>query len=274
MISYLLLFWLGLCFGSFINALVWRLYKQQQTRSKRERSKYSITKGRSVCVHCGHKLAWHDLLPVVSWLLLRGRCRYCRKKIDDSPLTELVPPLLFIFSYHFWPEVLAGSEWLIFSLWLTILVVLVALCLFDLKWMLLPDKLTYTLAGLAGVLVIVSTVIHSDRTLLVNSLLGMLTISGLFYALFQLSKGKWIGGGDIKLGLGLGLIAGGISEALLVIFLASFIGTVIALPSLVTKKLKLSGKLPFGPFLLAAGIIVYIFGTEILTWYATWFLTV
>src|SRR4029079_16791155 len=87
----------GLVFGSFINALVWRLHAGRDW-----------VKERSECTHCHHPLAPKDLVPVISWLWLRGRCRYCHKPIDDSPLVELAVPFLFVLSYCFWPMPLAG----------------------------------------------------------------------------------------------------------------------------------------------------------------------
>ncbi len=140
----LLLILLGLVLGSFVNALVWRL-----------REGRDWVNDRSECTHCHHKLAPLDLIPVFSWLYLRGKCRYCHKKIDDTPLTELVLPALFIVSYAYWPFALQGIRTFEFALWLVFLVGFLALAVYDLRWFLLPDKLIFPLAGLAGAQVII-----------------------------------------------------------------------------------------------------------------------
>ncbi len=104
----LILGFLGLCFGSFVNAAVWRI-----------KNKRDMVKDRSECVHCHHKLSGLDLVPVVSWLSLKGQCRYCKKPIDDSPLVELGVAAYFVASYIFWPYGLSnGLEIAQFVFWL------------------------------------------------------------------------------------------------------------------------------------------------------------
>ena len=99
----IILAWLGLCAGSFVNALVWRLHEQK--RSKKADKKLSILNGRSMCVHCRHELTWYDLIPLFSWLLLRGKCRYCKKPISwQYPIVELATAAVFVLSYIFWPN--------------------------------------------------------------------------------------------------------------------------------------------------------------------------
>src|SRR3954465_436221 len=97
---------LGLCLGSFVNALVWRLHEQEEGGSKKAAAKkLSIIKGRSMCPHCKHALKPIDLIPVISWLSLRGKCRYCSKPISiQYPIVELSTALLFVVSYIWWPE--------------------------------------------------------------------------------------------------------------------------------------------------------------------------
>ena len=95
-----LLVLLGLCFGSFVNAFVWRFHMQASAKTKIAKAKYSIVRGRSVCVDCKHQLASKDLLPVVSWLALKGKCRYCKKPIHwQYPLIELITARVLWYSY-------------------------------------------------------------------------------------------------------------------------------------------------------------------------------
>ncbi|MEO8863067.1 MAG: prepilin peptidase, partial [Candidatus Saccharimonadales bacterium] len=132
---YIVLVVLGLCLGSFVNALVWRLHEQDLLASKakavKKQSKgkntqltsqdLSIVKGRSICTHCYHKLAWYDLLPVLSWASLKGKCRYCHKPIGwQYPLVELLTASVFVLSYVFWPNGLDVSslQLALFGFWL------------------------------------------------------------------------------------------------------------------------------------------------------------
>ena len=122
--------------------------KKQPT--KQQLAKLSILKGRSMCPHCKHELAAKDLVPVLSWLYLRGKCRYCGKPIDDTPLVEAATAALFAISYLGWPGPLdTGLQWLIFAVWLIFVVMFVALAVYDLRWLLLPNRVVYPLILLA-----------------------------------------------------------------------------------------------------------------------------
>lgn len=264
---------LGLCFGSFVNALVWRIYEQEKQSHKKTKTGYterlSIAKGRSMCPNCHHELAAKDLLPVLSWLSLKGKCRYCHKGIAAQyPLVELVTAALFTASYYFWPVALSGWQVGIFGLWLALLIGFMALLVYDLRWMLLPNRIMYPLGVLAVVqAVIMVTLASRPSTALLNSVFGVLVGGGLFYILFQVSEGKWIGGGDVKLGFLLGLILAAPERSLLLIFLASVLGSLAALPLVMAKRLKGSSVIPFGPFLIVSAIIVQLFGSNIINWY-------
>ncbi len=264
----------GLCLGSFVNALVWRLHEQDHSADKKKLSqKYldqlSITKGRSMCPHCRHELAAKDLVPVFSWLVLRGKCRNCAKPISvQYPLIEIATALLFVASYIWWPVSLDGINIAIFGFWLVLLTGLMALLVYDLHWMLLPNRIVYPLGAVAAVQAILS-VIWSDEPLsvLLNLIGSVIVGGGLFYLLYQLSGGKWIGGGDVKLGWLLGLIVGTPARSLLCIFIAAILGSLVSLPMLAGGKLKRNSTIPFGPFLIAGAIIVELLGGSILHWY-------
>lgn len=259
---------LGLCFGSFVNALVWRLHKQSAAKKLKDPKKYSISQGRSMCVHCGHQLGVTDLLPIVSWLGLRGKCRYCRKKIPwQYPLVELATPLLFVGSYFFWPERIAEWEIAAFVLWLAALVGFVALVVYDLRWMLLPNKIVFPLYGVAALFVLARILQEKSLEPLLGAVIGILIGGGLFYLLFQLSGGKWIGGGDVKLGFLLGALVGGPLQAMLMLFLASVLGSVLGTSLIASKKATRKTRIPFGPFLITGAIVVMLFGAQLSGWY-------
>jgi leader peptidase (prepilin peptidase)/N-methyltransferase len=249
------LFLLGLCLGSFINALVWRLHENKDW-----------VKERSVCPKCNHVLSALDLVPLVSWLFLRGKCRYCKQPISwQYPIVELITAGLFVLSYIYWPHGFEAMGITLFVFWTIFLVGLVALAIYDLRWMLLPDKIVYPLLCLAlvqGVLLILAWG-YSGWDIAISLLIG----GGLFYAIFQVSKGRWIGGGDVKLGALIGLILASPSLSLLMIFSASALGSIVSVPMILTGKAKRDTRLPFGPFLIAACIIVYLFGGYLIDWY-------
>ena len=308
---YIALILLGLCFGSFVNALVWRLYQQgnggegeeqgpesdkkDKKSGKKARhavayppaltpppaSELSILKGRSMCVDCRHTLAAKDLIPVLSWVSLRGKCRYCRKAISwQYPLVELLTAGLFVASYVFWPLPLSGSgllglsvsNGLAFGFWLIFLVGFMALAVYDLRWFLLPNKIVYPLLVLAAGQALARAALDGDVAILTTAIWGLAIGGGIFYLLFQVSRGTWIGGGDVKLGFLLGLIVGGPVNSLLLLFLASLLGCLVTVPLLLSGRATRKSHIPFGPFLLLAAIIVQLFGAAILAWYQHQFL--
>lgn len=252
---------LGLVMGSFVNAFAWRLHKNKP--------ELSIWKGRSVCVHCRHQLAAKDLMPVLSWLSLRGRCRYCRQPIDwQYPLVEVATASLFVVSYLWWPMALQGSGLVSFGVWLAVLTGFVALAVYDLRWMILPHKIVYPLIGLAlGNWLLIWLVDGLTAIQLRNIGLSVLIAGGLFYGLFQVSRGKWIGGGDVKLGFLLGLLVADPLRAWLLLFLASLLGSLVTIPLLVSGKATRGSRIPFGPFLLAAGFVMVVFGPSLTAWF-------
>lgn len=261
---------LGLCVGSFVNAYVWRVYKQETRPKKRSKSpkKYSVLHGRSMCPACEHQLHAKDLVPVLSWLTLRGKCRYCQQPISPQyPLVELLTALLFVASYLAWPMVLAGEHWVYFGLWLASVVVMMALAVYDLKWMLLPNRMVTVLAVLAALYVGVMAIWQGSLDPLWSAAWGALVGGGLFYVLFQISNGRWIGGGDVKLGAVLGVLIGGPMNAILMLFVASLVGTLVALPLLIMGKAHRTSKLPFGPYLLLAAFLIGLYGPRLVDWY-------
>lgn len=249
----------GLVLGSFVQALVWRLHAGKDW-----------VRGRSECPRCHHQLAAADLVPVLSWLWLRGKCRYCRKPIADNPLVELAVPALFVLSYAFWPVELSGEGLFTFVLWLLFLVGFVALTVYDLKWFLLPDKIVFPLMGLAAAQVLAVAVVFGPfLATVLGAAAGAAVLSGLFYTLHRMSGGRWIGFGDVKLAVVLGLLAGGLLEAILLLFVASVLGMLVSLPLLVAGKATRKSHVPFGPFLLAGMVVVQLFGADILDWYTS-----
>lgn len=274
----------GLCLGSFVNALVWRLHEQDSRKGKKavksrvKDEDLSITKGRSMCPHCHHTLAAKDLVPVFSWLWLRGKCRYCRRAIPDSPIVELSVMVAAVISYLAWPQsstFWGGLDIASFGLWMFLLTGFAALTVYDLKWYILPDRIVAPLTGIGVVFALVYALSQEDTTqTILGSILGAVLIGGLFYGLFQVSQGKWIGGGDVKLAPLLGLIAGSLSGALLLLFIASLLGTIYSLVHGVIAKQKVTGqtRIPFGPFLIIGAVTTFLWGQVLMDWYTNFLL--
>ena len=263
---------LGLCFGSFINALVWRVHQLSSGKklSKAKKQQLSILHGRSMCPSCKHELRATDLVPVLSWLYLRGKCRYCKASIGwQYPLVEVVTAILFVVSYMFWPYALAGQGLFTFIVWLSVLVGLIALAIYDLRWMLLPNVIVFTLfAVMVAHAAVVATVFGGGANYVIDVIASMAVAGGLFYILFQVSGGKWIGGGDVKLGWVLGLILANPITSAVMLFVASVLGTVGAvLPAVSGKKISATAKIPFGPYLIAATFICLLWGSSLVNWY-------
>lgn len=289
-IIYLALVLIGLCLGSFAGATVWRIRAHQLEYDKKHKEPYDkkeyshlkklLGKGtmadRSQCLSCGYTLRWYDLIPLISWVGLKGRCRSCKHRIGAfEPLMEVGVALFFVVSYALWPTDLAnGFEIAHFVLWLAAGVVMAILAAYDLKWFLLPDKLTGLLAGIGLGIVGVTAVTSSDLGATVfNAILAVGAIAGLYAALFFVSGGRWVGFGDVKLGVGLGLVLGQWELAVLTVFLANLIGCLIVIPLLMTKKIQRNAHIPFGPLLILGATIAGLTGWMILDWYMT-FLTI
>ncbi len=271
---------LGLCLGSFVNALVWRLHEQSKPKKQRvaKDAELSIARGRSMCPNCQHTLSAKDLLPVISWLSLGGKCRYCRKPISwQYPVVEMFTAILFVVAYLYWPYYwqissnpythISYAHIAVFAVFLASIITGMALAVYDFKWMLLPNKLVAILAGL-GVMYAVPQVLSSTGELTLISVgLSVAISGGIFWALFQVSNGTWIGGGDVKLGLALGLFLSGPGSALLMLFASSLLGTAYVVVLMVLGRYKKNIHIPFGPFLLLGTFLVILLEPWFLYYY-------
>jgi prepilin signal peptidase PulO-like enzyme (type II secretory pathway) len=274
----------GLCLGSFAGASVWRLRARQLEEDKAEGEKvdakeykqlkqlHSINKlkDRSRCLHCGHELAWYDLLPLVSWLSLKGKCRYCRTPIGRfEPLIELGVAAFFVLSYVLWPHDLSTTLAVTqFILWLAAGVGLAILFAYDLKWFLLPNSVMFSVIGISAVSAIVVLLQAQDVfAALVSIFSSIFILSGLYLLIYVISKGQWIGFGDIKLGLALALLLADWSLALLALFAANLIGCLIVIPGMLAGKITRTTRIPFGPLLILGMVVAAFAGDYIIGMY-------
>lgn len=252
------LFILGAAMGSFAGAVSWRLAKGRD-----------FVRERSECEHCHHVLGWYDLVPVISWLWLRGRCRYCKKPIGTTPLIlELGVGAAFAVSYGVWPYGWSMVALALFVTWLVSLVLLTILFVYDVRHFLLPDVLIWPLTAMGligfGLLMSLHAVPYARWPL--EALLALLPISGVYGLLYVVSGGRWIGFGDVKLGLFMGLILGW-KGAILALLVANYLGFFWILPALLRGKLDRSSRMPFGPYLIMATFVVFLWGAPLLGWF-------
>ncbi len=244
---------LGAAMGSFAAATAWRIAKGR-----------SFTRERSECESCHHVLAAKDLVPVLSWLWLRGKCRYCKRSISSQLLgTELAGALIFMLSFWFWPYEFTTIGVVIFALWLLSLTMLMILFIYDAKHFILPDVLVWPLVIVgAGIGVLIGA--YMGETVLETFwglLFSLLPVSGVYLLLHLVSSGRWIGLGDVKLGVFMGFVLGW-GGAFCALLLANLLGTIYILPLMAAKKLRRTDHVPFGPFLIAATVIVFLWGRQ------------
>lgn len=274
----------GVIFGSFAGATVWRLRAMQlrqdeasgekiDSASKKEIKQLkqsSILNDRSLCLHCGHQLAWYDLIPLLSWLQLKGKCRYCHRHIGSlEPLIELGLAVYFALSFFFWPQPLDSAlEIIRFGMWLVAGVGLAILVAYDAKWFLLPNQIVFPLISiglLSSIIVLSQDSFSFDRGL--SILYACFILSGLYYAIYIISRQQWVGFGDVKLGLALALLLADWQLAILALFLANAIGSLLLLPLIFLGKIKRQTHVPFGPLLVAGWAIAGLFGQSLIAWY-------
>jgi len=209
-----------------------------------------LKRKRSKCMECGHVLGFYDLFPVFSYLRLKGKCRYCGKKIAPYHLiTELVTVFIFVLAYLVTPKPLQIG----FIFLLVMLTLLLVLTLTDLKFWTLPDIFVGLLA-LTGI--IRAIVIHRPeiKDAIAGSVVGFLLLGGIHY----FSKGKAMGFGDVKLAIAMGLVLG-LGQTILALMIAFILGGLVGIVLIALKKATSKSMVPFGPFLTIATALLLLF---------------
>lgn len=243
-----LFFIYGLIFGSFFNVVGLRVPKKE-----------SIIAPPSHCPICNHRLGVLDLIPVLSYVFLRGKCRKCKTKISAIyPFMELMTGLLFAFSYWM---IGFQIELLVALLFVSLLIIITVS---DIQYMLIPNKI---LLPFGIVLLILRFIFPLSPWW--DSLAGAMIGFGLLLFIGIVSKGG-MGGGDIKLFFVIGLVLGTL-HTVLTLFLAALIGSVIGLIILRIKGKGRKTPIPFGPSIAFAALIAYFFGTELVDLYGNLF---
>lgn len=280
-ITWLGLILVGASIGSFSGATIWRIrardLKYNRSLAKQDKSqlkkisflnKTTFSSDRSRCLSCKHQLGALDMIPLFSWLWLRGKCKYCKKPIGQFEFwIEILTALYFFISYTFWPYGFEGVYQIsLFMLWLIIGTCLIIIGGYDSKWSEIPTKLMYVtiiLSALWCSLIFIHEGFSLDK--LYSTIGAVAILSGVYLLIYFGSRGKWIGFGDIELGLALALLLADWKLAFITLFAANFIGTAIVLPGLLSKKISRNQSMPFGPFYIAGFFIVYFWGGNIVS---------
>jgi prepilin signal peptidase PulO-like enzyme (type II secretory pathway) len=250
------LFLLGSCLGSFLNVVILRsidALKANETSGGLGRRRLNVG-GRSHCPHCHQQLRWWELVPILSFLWLRGKCHRCHHKISwQYPAVELAMGIITVALVLPLPTTLAAAA--VSALHLIIASLLVVLFMVDLKTMLLPDN--FVLAVL--VIVILKKIIDYSQLpanySLSRDFAGIAIGAGFLLCLWLVTRGKGIGLGDVKLMIPLGLLFGPLATTVL-LFMAYSIGGALAIYLLLRKRATMKTALPFGPFLCGAALVV------------------
>ncbi len=257
---YILLFLIGLAVGSFLNVVIYRLHTGK-----------SFLFNRSHCPKCKKILAWYDLIPLVSFALTKGKCRYCGERISwQYPLVEFFTGLLFVSVGYLVFEKFSCEQllycYIVILLYCFFISCLIVIFVYDLKHFIIPDQIVYP--AIVGALLF--KIIPITRTKVLYNLGGGGIAAGLaagfFLILILTSRGKWMGWGDVKMALFMGLLLGW-PNILVALMLAFVTGGIIGLGLILTKKKVFKSQLPFGPFLSAATLISIFWGDKLVNWY-------
>lgn len=250
---WIFIFILGLCVGSFLNVLICRLPRS-----------LAIT-GRSFCPKCKKKISWYDNIPLISFLMLGGKCRRCHSPISvQYPLVELATGVLFVLATSFvirdvqyvisWPTIF------LITYHLLLISSLIIIFTIDLKHQIIPDQIVYP-----TILVALGYQLFNSPLLILNYLLSAFAAGLFFLGLHLLTRGRGMGFGDVKLAFLMGLILG-FPKIILAFYLAFLTGAFAGVILILTGKKKFGQHIPFGPFLAVSTLITLFWGSEILKW--------
>jgi len=247
---YVVIFLLGLALGSFLNSWIWR--RNENIR---------VVSGRSICPHCRRKLKWYENIPIFSYLFLRGRCRTCKNKIPPHFVwVELCTALLFLFVtwYHLRSAQFDSYDYHRDIVFVGILIVIF---LYDLLYKLIPTDLVWLGVGI-GFFFYFFCADNCQNGIL----LAILVSAGFFFLQYVISKGTWIGGGDIRLGVMMGVWLGW-PNILVALMFAYIVGAIISVSLLLSRKKKMKSEIPFGTFLTSGTLFALLYGGEVVRWY-------
>jgi len=209
----------------------------------------------------------------LSFFILKGKCRYCQQKISwQYPLVEITTGLLFLLIFNFQIPIFNQAPIFNFQNILNTLYLLLTTCfliiifVYDLRHYIIPDEVIYPVLGTALVYNIISYFIVDTSCSILNTIYSAFGAAAFFLAIFLISRGKWLGFGDVKLALFMGLFLG-FPGILVALFFSFLIGAIIGLGLILVGKKTLKSKVPFGPFLVIGTFVALFSGSQIVNWY-------
>jgi leader peptidase (prepilin peptidase) / N-methyltransferase len=276
---YVLLFIFGLIVGSFLNVVALRYNGEDMVADPK------VIGGRSHCPHCGKTLQWFELIPVISFIIQRRRCRNCRAKIGwQYPLVELLSGFIFaLVPLQTFTLTGPGQIFVVLStLWVIIFEILLLVAYIDIRLGIIPDELN-VLLGILGIFMAIflggyfglenhsffgaySSLFGLQNNIWTNHIVAALGGAAFFALLILITRGKGMGMGDVKLAAPLGLIFGW-PDVAMVILSAFVIGALVGLGFIVAHRRTIKGSLPFGPFLVIGATIVFFFAIPLVAAY-------
>ena len=247
---YLALFFFGIICGSFANVCIYRLPKNK-----------SIVTGRSSCPNCKKKIIWYDNIPLLSFILLKSKCRFCKKPINSQYfIVELITAISFVSIYYFFGLTLAALLLSILSVFFTIIFFI------DLKHFIIPNELTFPLMIIGFFKSfdpnLNQTIFPNYINSLIGGVFGYLIIWLIIFFYKKVRKKEGMGLGDAKLLAVVGFWFGWFSIPF-TIFMSSVVALIFVLPSLINKSRKMSSQIPFGPYIIIAVIFYVSFSNQI-----------
>ena len=244
----LLVFFLGLSIGSFLNVVIDRLPQNK-----------NILRGRSSCDSCKKKLLWFDLVPVFSFINLAGHCRFCKQKINiRNPIVELITGILFVLTF-FYLFTSVTFDFIKFAFFLYIISSFIAIFFIDLKQGIIPDKIVYP-----AILLTFLYLIFYSPNLFANHLFPAVLSFLLFFLILLITGGRGMGFGDVKLSFLLGLFLG-FPKIIAGIYLAFLTGAIVSIILIIWRKKAFRGTIAFGPFLVLGGILALFLGERMVS---------
>lgn len=256
-----IIFIFGLLIGSFLNVVILRLNTGR-----------SIANGRSKCATCDRTLSWYELIPVFSFLSLRGKCRTCKTQISfQYPFVELITALLFVILYTriILQQGFDLCSWIAFLFSVTVGAMLIVITIYDLRHKIIPDKIVYPFIVLSFVSIIWKVATIPSFSFL-NAILAGFALSAPFFFLWFFSKGKLMGFGDVKLALGIGWLVG-LAGSVTVFLLSFWFGAIVGLLLLgLSKAHGMKSEIPFAPFMIFALFVVGVYGVTLSNLFPIW----
>ncbi len=250
---YVIIFLSGLTMGSFINSWIWRV-----------RENVKIFSGKSICVNCRRKLSWYENIPLVSFIFLRGTCKICKKAIPKQyPLVEFGLAMVFMWRFHGY---LAATKFDCLQIYRDVFFILILSVIFIYdalyKLVLLPVVWLGILVGVIFNYKIFLNLPNHGLGILISVIIGAL----FFGVQWLVSSGKWIGVGDIYLGVLMGVWLGW-KEILIALLLAYVAAAIYGLFMILLRQKKWKSEIPLAPFLTLATFVVYYYGTFLLNFF-------